>query len=160
MTCKYSLFFLIAIPSWCLAQADDTKVLVGSSAVSVELLGAGQRGSINYERVIARGKIDFLNARIGLGMDPFGNSGLVHGLTVCFGRAKHFLETGVIGNYGNTSLGYADASSTKYFLVPVIGYRKHPAKGLVLKGYLGPVVPTSGSLGISFTIGAAIGFCF
>lgn len=138
-----------------LAQPD-----VGKNAVSVELAGVGLFGSLNYEHVFFAREKSFLNARIGVGLTDLMQPSFVHGVTYCRGTSKHFVEAGLLGGLGTTAFGFADASSTNYYLAPMLGYRRHPKKGLLLKLYACPLIPTSAGAPASFQFGIAIGLAF
>jgi hypothetical protein len=160
MRCLFFIAFLIIsncilFNTTSLAQPD-----VGKNVVSAELAGVGLVGSVNYERVFLPKEKSFLNARVGIGFTDLRQPSFVHGVTYCRGTSKHFVEAGLLGGLGTTAFGFADASTTNYYLAPMLGYRRHTKKGFLFKVYGCPLLPTTAGAPASFRLGIAFGLAF
>jgi hypothetical protein len=151
------LFLLTALH---LAMACHAQESPGKSTITPELFGVGQGFSINYGRVLKQRQHGFISGRLGLGVEGFGFPLLVHGITYCWGKDKHYFESGLLGTLGPTSLGFADASSAFYVAAPMVGYRRHPVKGLTFTFYISTLIPVDEFIDIAVRPGIGLGYAF
>lgn len=157
---KYIYAFFISIWIFTYSKPLLGQINTGKHAISLEIYGISELLSCNYHRVLSIRQHSVINGRIGLGLSSFGFPNIPHGVTYCRGSSKNFLELGIHGSLGPTSLGYADAKSTIYVIAPMVGYRHHPGKGFLLQLYISPLIPISGNLGIKPTFGLGGGYVF
>ena len=152
-----SVLLIFMYSTNCLSQEWETQL--ARHGMSLELLGTGGLGSVNYEHIFNQKEKRFLAFRVGLGFAPKTldlsegtNLGLPHGITVNFGRVR--FETGVLGNLLFTP---EDAQKSVYYLGPMIGYRKQ-TPGWFFRVFVASYYITGPDSGFFPNLGLAFGF--
>jgi len=134
--------------------------LPAKRSFSFEVAGVSRTVSVHWERILARHPGYFVCARLGFGLslELSPEPSIPHGVTFNFGKKKSFFETGLLASLGPTSFGYADASSVMYFFAPMVGYRRHPARGFVFKIYFTTFIPVQKNPEVIPSAGISFGF--
>ena len=142
--------FIILLPLFLSAQKGDTIVKnKKNNSVYVEFLGNGLVLSLNYERILYNGPVNF-GVRGGLGYSPEDGERAIYTIpfeiVVIFGNKKHHIELGAGISYYlkvNKSKHYHDnRKHTNYSIMvyPRIGYRYKGNKGLLIRVGYTPVL--------------------
>ena len=155
--------------------AADTTTAVKKNILFVTFAGKENRGSINYERVIATTKK--MHYSLSAGVQPFslpGTFSLPLAFNAFTGGAIHRFEVSLstifyINKFHPYNGGYQDDYNKQLYINPLIGYRLQPLGRFMLKVGAGPrflIDPPSDNItqlrtrSVGIAASGSVGYCF
>jgi hypothetical protein len=168
-------FFLVVCFAAVNGYAADTTNLMRKNILFVTVGGKENRGSVNYERIIAARKKWYYS--ISAGVQPFslpGSFSLPVSLNVFTRPSQHRLEFNLAATFYMDKFhpfngGYQDDYNKQLYVSPMVGYRLQPLGRFMLKVGVGPrflIDPPSDNIvqlrtrSVGAAVSGSVGYCF
>lgn len=142
--------------------------LIKKNSINLTAGGSGLFLSFNYEKYFFIKTNYYLSASVGIGFIPIsGGVTIPHMITYNWGKKSNFLELGLGGTYWSGTRNNTDKqeSVNSYNLSPVIGWKKHFKKNMILRIYTNPLINVFGEnyiedLTVMPYLGISLGYTF
>ena len=152
---------LILVVCGTLHASAFSQFLPRHNAVSFDIGGGLTIGvGVNYHRMLLHfrtrdgGEVGFLSAHVGAGLNAWlGSFALPHGLSLNLGSRGNYFEVGYTASYAtkrNLSLNSGDGCScalgeppSRYYGMPLLGYRRQATRGFLFRVHVSPVIDRS-----------------